>query len=105
MVCNKVVIPVCCQIEQEVTEAMLKSLNYCDLQTKSARQPLYQYRAASMYHSCFRNQVRTRPRTYTATRVKCLLCLKTFKGCVVCRRALRFSVCYCYVSSSVPGGG
>uniref|UniRef100_A0AAY4DUY5 Erythroid differentiation regulatory factor 1 n=1 Tax=Denticeps clupeoides TaxID=299321 RepID=A0AAY4DUY5_9TELE len=52
------------QIEREVTEAMLKSLRYCDLQTESARQPLYQYRAAtinhrlaSMYHSCFRNQV------------------------------------------------
>ncbi|XP_056147899.1 erythroid differentiation-related factor 1 [Lampris incognitus] len=52
------------QIEREVTEAMMKSLMYCDLQTESARQPLYQYRAAtihhrlaSMYHSCFRNQV------------------------------------------------
>lgn len=52
------------QIEREVTEAMMKSLRYCDLQTESARQPLYQYRAAtihhrlaSMYHSCFRNQV------------------------------------------------
>ncbi|KAM9727911.1 erythroid differentiation-related factor 1 [Menidia menidia] len=52
------------QIEREVTEAMMKSLNYCDLQTESARQPLYQYRAAtihhrlaSMYHSCYRNQV------------------------------------------------
>ncbi|KAJ4948420.1 hypothetical protein JOQ06_019954 [Pogonophryne albipinna] len=52
------------QIEREVTDAMMKSLKYCDLQTDSARQPLYQYRAAtihhrlaSMYHSCFRNQV------------------------------------------------
>ncbi|XP_062319714.1 erythroid differentiation-related factor 1 isoform X2 [Osmerus eperlanus] len=52
------------QIEREVTESMMKSLKYCDLQTESARQPLYQYRAAtihhrlaSMYHSCFRNQV------------------------------------------------
>uniref|UniRef100_A0A1A8HWY9 Chromosome 10 open reading frame 137 n=1 Tax=Nothobranchius kuhntae TaxID=321403 RepID=A0A1A8HWY9_NOTKU len=52
------------QIEREVTEAMMKSLKYCDLQTESARQLLYQYRAAtihhrlaSMYHSCFRNQV------------------------------------------------
>ncbi|XP_056903015.1 erythroid differentiation-related factor 1 [Takifugu flavidus] len=52
------------QIEREVTEAMIKSLKYCDLQTESARQPLYQYRAAtihhrlaSMYHSCYRNQV------------------------------------------------
>ncbi|XP_006630579.2 erythroid differentiation-related factor 1 [Lepisosteus oculatus] len=52
------------QIEREVTEAMMKSLKYCDLQTESLRQPLYQYRAAtihhrlaSMYHSCFRNQV------------------------------------------------
>lgn len=55
------------QIEREVTEAMMKSLKYCDLQTESARQPLYQYRAAtihhrlaSMYHSCFRNQVANR---------------------------------------------
>lgn len=58
----------CCvclfQVEREVTEAMMKSLRYCDLQTESARQPLYQYRAAtihhrlaSMYHSCYRNQV------------------------------------------------
>ncbi|XP_019715708.1 erythroid differentiation-related factor 1 isoform X2 [Hippocampus comes] len=52
------------QIEREVTEAMMKSLKYCDLHTESARQLLYQYRAAtihhrlaSMYHSCFRNQV------------------------------------------------
>ncbi|MED6293210.1 Erythroid differentiation- factor 1 [Characodon lateralis] len=52
------------QIEREVTDAMMKSLKYCDLQTESPRQPLYQYRAAtihhrlaSMYHSCFRNQV------------------------------------------------
>lgn len=52
------------QIEREVTEAMMKSLKYCDLQTELARQPLYQYRAAtihhrlaSMYHSCYRNQV------------------------------------------------
>ncbi|TRY91789.1 hypothetical protein DNTS_021912 [Danionella cerebrum] len=51
------------QIEREVTETMMKSLRYCDLQTESARQPLYQYRAAtihhrlaSMYHSCYRNQ-------------------------------------------------
>lgn len=53
------------QVEREVTDAMMKSLRYCDLQTESARQPLYQYRAAtihhrlaSMYHSCYRNQVR-----------------------------------------------
>ncbi|KAJ8248086.1 hypothetical protein GJAV_G00238160 [Gymnothorax javanicus] len=52
------------QIERDVTEAMMKSLKFCDLLTESARQPLYQYRAAtihhrlaSMYHSCFRNQV------------------------------------------------
>lgn len=43
---------------------MMKSLKYCDVHTESARQLLYQYRAAtihhrlaSMYHSCFRNQV------------------------------------------------
>ncbi|KAM4636444.1 erythroid differentiation-related factor 1 [Discoglossus pictus] len=52
------------QIEREVTEAMMKSLKYCDVETVSARQPLCQYRAAtihhrlaSMYHSCLRNQV------------------------------------------------
>ncbi|XP_030632021.1 erythroid differentiation-related factor 1 [Chanos chanos] len=52
------------QVEREVTETMMKSLRYCDLQTESPRQPLYQYRAAtihhrlaSMYHSCYRNQV------------------------------------------------
>ncbi|XP_029465909.1 erythroid differentiation-related factor 1 isoform X2 [Rhinatrema bivittatum] len=52
------------QIEREVSEAMKKSLKYCDIDTTSARQPLCQYRAAtihhrlaSMYHSCLRNQV------------------------------------------------
>lgn len=62
-----------CQIEREVTEAMMKSLKYCDLQTDSARQPLYQYRAAtihhrlaSMYHSCFRNQVGSYVKLYNS---------------------------------------
>ncbi|XP_062436542.1 erythroid differentiation-related factor 1 isoform X2 [Rhea pennata] len=52
------------QIEKEVSEAMMKSLKYCDIDTVSPRQPLCQYRAAtihhrlaSMYHSCLRNQV------------------------------------------------
>ncbi|XP_062988856.1 erythroid differentiation-related factor 1 isoform X2 [Elgaria multicarinata webbii] len=52
------------QIEKEVSESMMKSLKYCDVETVSARQPLCQYRAAtihhrlaSMYHSCLRNQV------------------------------------------------
>ncbi|KAG8435487.1 hypothetical protein GDO86_013426 [Hymenochirus boettgeri] len=52
------------QIEREVTDAMMKSLKHCDVETVSARQPLCQYRAAtihhrlaSMYHSCLRNQV------------------------------------------------
>ncbi|XP_033035401.1 erythroid differentiation-related factor 1 isoform X3 [Trachypithecus francoisi] len=52
------------QIEKEVSEAMMKSLKYCDVDSMSARQPLCQYRAAtihhrlaSMYHSCLRNQV------------------------------------------------
>ncbi|KAB0346231.1 hypothetical protein FD754_011088 [Muntiacus muntjak] len=52
------------QIEKEVSEAMMKSLKYCDVESVSARQPLCQYRAAtihhrlaSMYHSCLRNQV------------------------------------------------
>lgn len=53
------------QIEKEVSEAMMKSLKHCDVDAVSARQPLCQYRAAtihhrlaSMYHSCLRNQVR-----------------------------------------------
>ncbi|XP_045710385.1 erythroid differentiation-related factor 1 isoform X1 [Phyllostomus hastatus] len=52
------------QIEREVSEAMMKSLGHCDADSASARQPLRQYRAAtihhrlaSMYHSCLRNQV------------------------------------------------
>ncbi|XP_066210931.1 erythroid differentiation-related factor 1 isoform X2 [Saccopteryx leptura] len=52
------------QIEKEVSEAMMKSLKHCDVDSASARQPLCQYRAAtvhhrlaSMYHSCLRNQV------------------------------------------------
>uniref|UniRef100_A0A8C5PR07 Erythroid differentiation regulatory factor 1 n=1 Tax=Leptobrachium leishanense TaxID=445787 RepID=A0A8C5PR07_9ANUR len=52
------------QIEREVTESMMKSLKYCDVDTVCARQPLCQYRAAtihhrlaSLYHSCLRNQV------------------------------------------------
>uniref|UniRef100_A0A8C5KRV3 Erythroid differentiation regulatory factor 1 n=2 Tax=Jaculus jaculus TaxID=51337 RepID=A0A8C5KRV3_JACJA len=52
------------QIEKEVSEAMMKSLKYCDVDSVCARQPLCQYRAAtihhrlaSMYHSCLRNQV------------------------------------------------
>lgn len=52
------------QVEREVSEAMQKSLKYCDVDTVSARQPLCQYRAAtihhrlaSMFHSCLRNQV------------------------------------------------
>ncbi|XP_063291146.1 erythroid differentiation-related factor 1 [Pelobates fuscus] len=52
------------QIERDVSESMMKSLKYCDVETVSARQPLCQYRAAtihhrlaSMYHSCLRNQV------------------------------------------------
>ncbi|KAJ7398840.1 Erythroid differentiation-related factor 1 [Pitangus sulphuratus] len=51
-------------LEKEVSEAMMKSLKYCDVDTVSERQPLCQYRAAtihhrlaSMYHSCLRNQV------------------------------------------------
>ncbi|XP_058508258.1 erythroid differentiation-related factor 1-like [Solea solea] len=51
-------------IQREVTEMMMNSLKYCDLQTESARQPLYQHRAAvihfrlaSIYNSRFRNQV------------------------------------------------
>uniref|UniRef100_F7A6W7 Erythroid differentiation regulatory factor 1 n=1 Tax=Monodelphis domestica TaxID=13616 RepID=F7A6W7_MONDO len=56
------------QVEKEVSEAMMKSLKYCDVDTTSARQPLCQYRAAtihhrlaSMYHSCLRNQVGDEP--------------------------------------------
>ncbi|XP_058044368.1 erythroid differentiation-related factor 1 isoform X4 [Ahaetulla prasina] len=52
------------QIEKEVSESMMKSLKYCDVELMTTRQPLCQYRAAtihhrlaSMYHSCLRNQV------------------------------------------------
>uniref|UniRef100_UPI00398E7252 erythroid differentiation-related factor 1 isoform X2 n=1 Tax=Pristiophorus japonicus TaxID=55135 RepID=UPI00398E7252 len=52
------------QIEREVADSMMKSLKYCDIHTESARQPLCQYRAAtihhrlaSMYHNSLRNQV------------------------------------------------
>lgn len=52
------------QIEREVADFMMKSLKYCDTHTESARQPLCQYRAAtihhrlaSMYHNSLRNQV------------------------------------------------
>ncbi|XP_048449137.1 erythroid differentiation-related factor 1-like isoform X2 [Rhincodon typus] len=52
------------QIEREVADSMMKSLKYCDIRTESARQPLCQYRAAtihhrlaSMYHNSLRNQV------------------------------------------------
>ncbi|XP_070801169.1 erythroid differentiation-related factor 1 [Pituophis catenifer annectens] len=52
------------QIEKEVSESMMKSLKYCDVELVTTRQPLCQYRAAtihhrlaSMYHSCLRNQV------------------------------------------------
>ncbi|XP_038629668.1 erythroid differentiation-related factor 1 isoform X2 [Scyliorhinus canicula] len=52
------------QIEREVSDSMMKSLKYCDIHTESARQPLCQYRAAtihhrlaSMYHNSLRNQV------------------------------------------------
>ncbi|XP_069755798.1 erythroid differentiation-related factor 1 isoform X2 [Narcine bancroftii] len=52
------------QIEREVADFMMKSLKYCDIHTESARQPLCQYRAAtihhrlaSMYHNSLRNQV------------------------------------------------
>lgn len=47
----------------------MKSLKHCDVDSASARQPLCQYRAAtihhrlaSMYHSCLRNQVWPGPR-------------------------------------------
>ncbi|XP_072095522.1 erythroid differentiation-related factor 1 isoform X2 [Mobula birostris] len=52
------------QIEREVADFMMKSLKYCDIHTESVRQPLCQYRAAtihhrlaSMYHNSLRNQV------------------------------------------------
>uniref|UniRef100_A0A4W3HMU9 Erythroid differentiation regulatory factor 1 n=1 Tax=Callorhinchus milii TaxID=7868 RepID=A0A4W3HMU9_CALMI len=52
------------QIEKEVTDSMMKSLKFCDVHTESARQPLCQYRAAtihhrlaSMYHNSLRNQI------------------------------------------------
>lgn len=75
----------CAQIEKEVSEAMLKSLKHCDLDAASARQPLCQYRAAtihhrlaSMYHSGLRNQVCSHnghwpagPQSFFCTRENC----------------------------------
>ena len=54
------------QIEKDVLEAMSKALALCDTEeTSSSRQPLYQYRAAtihhrlaSMYHNAKRKQVK-----------------------------------------------
>nr|XP_018900109.1 PREDICTED: erythroid differentiation-related factor 1 [Bemisia tabaci]XP_018900110.1 PREDICTED: erythroid differentiation-related factor 1 [Bemisia tabaci]XP_018900111.1 PREDICTED: erythroid differentiation-related factor 1 [Bemisia tabaci] len=48
--------------EKEVAELLLKALKYCDLETETARLPVYQYRAAkihyrlaSLYHSIYRH--------------------------------------------------
>ncbi|CAN8023585.1 unnamed protein product [Ixodes persulcatus] len=53
------------EIEKEVVKLMLKSLDLCSSETSLSRQPLYQYRAATIYHrlaslhhNAYRNQVR-----------------------------------------------
>ena len=52
------------QIEKEVTDLMTKALKFCDTETANIRQPMCQYRAAtvhhrlaSLYHNSYRNQV------------------------------------------------
>ncbi|XP_078586909.1 erythroid differentiation-related factor 1-like isoform X1 [Branchiostoma floridae x Branchiostoma japonicum] len=51
------------QVEKEVVDLMTRSIRYCDTETESPRQPLAQYRAAtihhrlaSMFHNAYRNQ-------------------------------------------------
>lgn len=51
------------KVEKEVVDLMLKSLKYCNVDIKSAKQPMCQYRAAtihhrlaSLYHNSLRNQ-------------------------------------------------
>ncbi|XP_048747467.2 erythroid differentiation-related factor 1-like [Ostrea edulis] len=51
------------EVQREVVEFMSKSLKYCSVDTKSAKQPMCQYRAAtihhrlaSLYHNSLRNQ-------------------------------------------------
>lgn len=51
------------EIEREVVKLMLESLDLCGSETSSSRQPLYQYRAATIYHrlaslhhNAYRNQ-------------------------------------------------
>lgn len=38
------------ELEKEVAEHLQKALQSCDLTTSSARQPMYQFRAASIHH-------------------------------------------------------
>ncbi|XP_029844303.2 erythroid differentiation-related factor 1 [Ixodes scapularis] len=52
------------EIEKEVVKLMLKSLDLCSSETSLSRQPLYQYRAATIYHrlaslhhNAYRNQM------------------------------------------------
>ncbi|XP_062611260.1 LOW QUALITY PROTEIN: erythroid differentiation-related factor 1-like [Saccostrea cucullata] len=51
------------EVEKEVVDLMMKSLKYCNVDIKSAKQPMCQYRAAnihhrlaSLYHNSLRNQ-------------------------------------------------
>ena len=53
------------QIEKDIIELMNKSLKYCKGGSSGVRQPMYQYRAAtinhrlaSLFHNSFRTQVR-----------------------------------------------
>ncbi|KAJ9579565.1 hypothetical protein L9F63_004750 [Diploptera punctata] len=38
------------EVEREVVEVFMKALKYCDLETPGPRQPIYQFRAASIHH-------------------------------------------------------
>ncbi|XP_061171381.1 erythroid differentiation-related factor 1-like [Saccostrea echinata] len=51
------------EVEKEVVDLLMKSLKYCNVDIKSAKQPMCQYRAAnihhrlaSLYHNSLRNQ-------------------------------------------------
>jgi hypothetical protein len=49
------------ELEREIVEIFHKALKYCDIETHSPRQPIYQFRAAtiqhrlaSLYHKAYR---------------------------------------------------
>ncbi|XP_013404698.1 erythroid differentiation-related factor 1 [Lingula anatina] len=62
------------QIEKDVTNLMVKTLKYCDVETASPRQAACQYRAAtihhrlaSLYHNAYRNQLAEQKKKHLRT--------------------------------------